>query len=790
MNRKIHSFLFALSLLLLLSFLVYPAQAQAEPPIKAEISIGFDDQCKNGNWIPIHITLSNQGGDFSGHLAISYSQAEYTLPVELAANAEKAFSTVIHLSGSSQNIVFRLIPVDEKADEIILERMRLRCSAMRLIGVVTDTPSAFTVLNALQSAKTTDLAFLSAETIPEISLGLQALDILVIANTDITRLDGAQIEAIKEWNAQGGQLVFGGGTQWQTTLAGFEDILPLKITGTRTVDIQSGFNTSDADLTLANIVLLDGVLQDDSKILFQDGGIPLVVQRPIGAGILTLLTFDPNISAFRTWENTAFFYDHILSSASGRQDFTSIKDWDAIIEATSRFQNLELPATSLVFGILIVYIVLLGPVQYLVMKRLKKLEWSWITIPIIILTFTLGLIFTGWGLRGEKPRLNHLAVVHHWAEQEEASMSGFVGIFAPRRDSYQTKIEGDFFPQPVTSQYSDTPNTEWSFIMQANSFLAETQIDNSEIMPLGFGGNLPAPQIKADLALHINSSDADLTGTIHNQSDVDLKDCVLVFPGGFEKIGSLDAGEQFDVDLPIDVLAPTNPNVNAGMGNYNYYATGTDIYLDDLFAEYRYADLQTNKQVNLLAAIFGNYELPSVGFLLIGWDDTQVPFQATLLEKEVDAEYLTAYLASFQVNIGTEEKSIVIPPVFFNWFIPESSNINYGNPYDLYIAYLESAEIYYQLGQSIPFSKVEGIIIHLKGFHQRSDFPLDVFLWDFDNNLWEKQDITDWGDFSVADPEPYIDENFTEIRVMLSENGNGGGEIEVSRIDISLIVEP
>ena len=188
--------------------------------------------------------------------------------------------------------------------------------------------------------------------------------------------------------------------------------------------------------------------------------------------------------------------------------------------------------------------------------------------------------------------------------------------------------------------------------------------------------------------------------------------------------------------------------------------------------------------------LFGDYTLPSVGFLLIGWDDTQVPYQFNLLDHEVDAEYLTAYLTSFQVEITTEEKRLIIPPVFFDWYIPETSSFSYSNPYDLYFAYLDSAEIYYRLGDVISYSQADELIIHLEGDSQRTDFPLDVFLWSFDEDVWKQQAITNWGDYAITDPSPYINRNASEIRVMLSENGNGGGTIDVSRVDLSLVVEP
>ena len=165
--------------LLLLLLLPLPAQAQGLPPIQAQVSVGFDGQCKFGAWIPVQVTLSNQGDDFTGELVLAYSQARHKFPLELAANAQKAFSTVLYVDDRnvSQQIELSLLPAG--GQEIELNQILLTCAATRLVGVLTDTPSAFTALNALPPANTTDVAYLDVASLAENWLGLQAMDILL-----------------------------------------------------------------------------------------------------------------------------------------------------------------------------------------------------------------------------------------------------------------------------------------------------------------------------------------------------------------------------------------------------------------------------------------------------------------------------------------------------------------------------------------------------------------------------------------------------------------------------------
>ena len=106
---------FVIFLLLVISIVPGAAistQAQSNPEVDAKIKVGFDGHCKFGNWLPIHVDLSVQDSYFSGALSISYSQAEYLIPLALTPNAQKSISTQIFTNKQDvrQEITLRLIP--------------------------------------------------------------------------------------------------------------------------------------------------------------------------------------------------------------------------------------------------------------------------------------------------------------------------------------------------------------------------------------------------------------------------------------------------------------------------------------------------------------------------------------------------------------------------------------------------------------------------------------------------------------------------------------------------------
>jgi hypothetical protein len=773
---------------------VIPVKAQSSPDFDVKIEVGFDNHCKFGNWLPIHILLNAQDSYFAGHLSIAYSQAKYLIPISLTPNAQKSISTQIftNVQDVNQTVTFQLIPEQEGTPPIFLKSKNLTCIANRIVGVITDTPSAFTMLNSLPPADSTDVVLLTYANLPKSVLGLQSLNALFIANTDASNLSSDQYEAIRLWVMQGGHLILGGGTNWKTTLFSLDELLPLKIEGSQTANILSGFSSFGNPLDLPDIILVDGALQPSSKILLQDNNHPLVAQRVLGAGTISLITFDPNISAFRTSGNALPFYDYLLHSASGSYDFVSIKDWNSAIAAVSLFQNQSLPSAWFVLAVLVLYVLMLGPVHFRILRRMKKPEWAWFTTPIITLILTAVMVVVIWNYRGTKPQINQLAVVHQWAGNEQAYADGMVGIFSPRRDDYQIQVAPGFSPYPFAPHnYFNTPNNEWDFT-QKDTFQADTLINASEIMPLGILGQVSPLPIQSDLNLNLESSTAVLSGEIRNESDIDLKNAILFYPGGFKLIGNIPANESVRVDLPIDLLSQKSSNSDSVVYSsvYNPSTYYGNIIEGEISPSTMAAKNRTQQQLNLIEAILGNYTVPPVGFLLVGWDDTQALYQVSLPGEEFDSNHITAFMISLPIGTVSSKSQMILPPALFNWFITENSSLKNSNPYAMNFGYQDQIEIYYKLAQPVSYSKMVELIIHLEGQDSRPDFPLNVYLWNFVQGRWDEFNVRNWGDVLISDPTNYVDKNITEIRLKLAENGNGGGTANVTRADISLVVEP
>ena len=81
--------------------------------------------------------------------------------------------------------------------------------------------------------------------------------------------------------------------------------------------------------------------------------------------------------------------------------------------------------------------ILLGPVDYFVLKRLDKLPLTWLTSTGWIVIFTVGAYYGVQTLRGGKMQLRAVSVVDGIADSNSVWATYYTGLFAPRSDDYR-----------------------------------------------------------------------------------------------------------------------------------------------------------------------------------------------------------------------------------------------------------------------------------------------------------------------------------------------------------------
>ena len=91
---------------------------------------------------------------------------------------------------------------------------------------------------------------------------------------------------------------------------------------------------------------------------------------------------------------------------------------------------------------IVLYTLLIGPIEYLFLKKvLGRLELTWITFPVIVLSVSAAAYFTAYAIKGNDLKLNKVDVVDVDLAGGRVYGRTWLTVFSPRIDSYTIGVE-------------------------------------------------------------------------------------------------------------------------------------------------------------------------------------------------------------------------------------------------------------------------------------------------------------------------------------------------------------
>lgn len=521
-----------------------------------------------GAWTAIAVDLQNDGPPLTGELHLSggsQGRTRFGVAVDLPTGSRQrhilytqppAFGPIeVALEAGGQTIASKKIPIT------------LHDPTQLLVGVVAEHPDRIVEgfqLAANQGAQPPATATLAPEDLPDRVEAWASLDRLIWQDVDAKRLSADQITALRGWLANGGRLVIVGGTNGPAALAGFPDeILPYRPTATVDAPAESlrsllGSIPPDA----ASVPALGGAT-GEGRILATVGDRVIAAERPYGNGAVALVGVDPTASWLGPDKAASRLWRSLIPGRAGTGDMAGSDD-SQLVNAVASLPSLALPPIGGLLLLLLGYIVLIGPVNYLVLRRLDRRDWAWVTMPLLIVAFAVGAYAFGAALRGNDLLVNEVAIVRGAADTEEGLGSVYIGIFSPGRGTYQVRVPGGaLLSAPISTEQVGGPDA-------GGGQLDLLQGDPSRVRDLavGFGSlrtilaetPLAVPRLQADLKLE----GGNLVGSVTNTSARPLEGVAVVLGASAAVIGDLGPGEQKQVNLTV--LA-NDPNLGLSLSD-------------------------------------------------------------------------------------------------------------------------------------------------------------------------------------------------------------------------------
>jgi len=745
---------FILGILILLAWMCAPTAAQDESGVTLSISVGFDGYCRADAWCPVYVVLSNEGADVEGELQAFEGDGEsgvYVKRVTLPARSRKAYflSLPLYDLASRPEVTVELL---EGKKTVVLRRATasLLDEGERLYGIVSSSPSEFNFLSTVAPAGgQARVAQLDLESLPPDPLAWEGLDVLVLNDVVTTALDEEQRQALETWVAHGGHLVVGGGAGAAGTAAGLDGLLPVSVGGTRSVeDLWALGDLLGAYVAPGPYAIAEVTLRDGEALVEQEGAV-LVARRAYGEGSVSFLAFDAGMNPFVDWDDNVRLWKWVLEESSGRQRLV-IRDGYYAREAVSTIPGLESPSILHILGFLLVYTILIGPVNYVVLRKLDRRELAWVTIPLLVLGFSACAYVTGFQMRGFKPILHRLALVYVPQGSQVGRVSQLVGLFSPQRTNYDVWVPGTEVRSLPEDYYGGSPGRSLRILEGADGVtVADLRVDVGGIEPFVAEGYVDVPGVDADLRLLRTASTLRLEGTVRN-GQVVLEDAVLIAGSRIERLGDVAAGEEIDVSVPFH------------SGTLVTYALpeqilGTTGYWDDTLLSRRYM---------FLGAIFNPYYGPyggsggpvetslDSGVYLIGWSDEDVPLSAEVMGRPYSAVETALYIyvlpvTEKEVSAGSDIPSDLIMREWIDavGYVEEIAD-------GFHMSMGSEITFRFTIWPGLTVREADKLVLDMRQSYTYAIPPV-VSIWDLEGESWRRLDIG-WGQHEIPNAKRYV----------------------------------
>ncbi|MDQ0253040.1 hypothetical protein J2S74_000412 [Evansella vedderi] len=570
---------------LCLTFIVPLSSALAEGEERLTVSteVGFDGKVKRQQGFPIAVTITNNGPDISGDLVISVapgwnsSHGNIITAVDIPANSERTVRLSLpghgdmHSYGMPNMNHIRFYEGGwQDGKEVKLAGQtrlpqRMYNEEDRLIGLFTEDPDVFNFLKTVRVPHGNAYTPIPIEPdkVPTVSMGLSMLDAIITDQFSMTNLTTEQLRAIQSWISNGGRLIVGADPGVQENLGLLSELLPMgENLHSETVSTDF-FNEEDTrEYPSDTVEFITGTLSDNTRVTKRtEEDLPIIAVRPFGNGEVIQLAFSPSDQTFAQWDGASRYWTDAVQPALNNSNvyYDSIYDrltW-GVARATNYFPSSFLPFSALVI-VFVVYVLVIFPAIYFILKKMDKREHSWWILPALSLIVCLGIFGFGGKDRIAQPQLNEVTLLTV-DEQGFGQGYGSLSLLSNRRGNYTIHLgEGSFAPFPILTGYS--MNGALSNVgIRHQGDQVDVLYKDVEYWSIR---NVSGPILSMDVGtldgdLQIN--DQQVTGTLTNNTELAFFELLLMSGRQEVSLGSIQPGETIDVSFELTGSILTAP---------------------------------------------------------------------------------------------------------------------------------------------------------------------------------------------------------------------------------------
>ena len=297
--------------------------------------------------------------------------------------------------------------------------------------------------------------------LPGSSLGYSGINLLAISTVQsdwLNQLSSSQQNAISHWVRQGGRLFVCVGnnadvvrrTEWLNALLPGPIVESLEGVDPGPVESYAGSEKPLPKLRCAKIDSKQAIV-DLTALSRNREPFALVSRRAIGFGQVMLVSVDLDSKEFLEWPDrgplmSKLIGDHWQKTRDGMMAVESISavgysDLSGQLRATlDVFDDVQTADISLLAALLVVFLLVIGPIDYFLWVRKWKLaKITWWTLSIASIFSCIGIAWMNQRWKPIEPRLNEVTLWDFDSSTEQVRARSWFHLYSGTRSKYQLK---------------------------------------------------------------------------------------------------------------------------------------------------------------------------------------------------------------------------------------------------------------------------------------------------------------------------------------------------------------
>lgn len=562
-----------------------------------DMSIGYDQQYIVGKETPFRGVLTNKGQGFRGELQVKvYSYlntvsndaesdgGEYNIyyqKVELAKGAAKQMNLDINIGVICD--FFEVTLVDEKNKTVFRKNISAKAldPATVMVGVLTESPADVAYLSGLNmtegkedyKAEYSKTVFLNGISFPENETILKNFKAIIIDDFDTKTLSKEQLKSLQDWIKGGGMLILSTGPKAEKVLGGLGGLVEFQLGERQTI---TSFPTINNALKIQGekygAMDITPITAPGLKDIFMENGSSITSSMEFGMGEIIVHNFSLSLAPIAEFPNLVSLLRGMYSKEAPTlfiPEMGGNNEQDRISRMAERFPVLKTGGIYWILGCVLVYILLIGPILYVVLKKKDKREWGWVIIPTLSILFMVVVFVMSQNTYYKNGIINVVSVAKMTSDSSVVKTDINMAIKSANKgtvvfsmdDKVDIKVPSG---EPIYYRSNSQKERYVQKILSGGNSTEITYFDNKS-----WGTNRFSTEIEKDLGGTLEStimiSNNRYVGKIINHTNLDFSGIIIGLGGTYKIFDTLKAGESLNVDYTMEDLKGTENGIYAAL---------------------------------------------------------------------------------------------------------------------------------------------------------------------------------------------------------------------------------